>query len=104
MTVVGEHIFAAKINSQLSSESLTDWRAANNILPHEKIQLPNELESKCLELNRYFKLNFSAIDFILDTNNEYFFLEINPNGQWAWIEQLLEYPISKAITDILLEM
>jgi hypothetical protein len=29
------------------------------------------------------------------------FLEINPNGQWGWIEQELGTPISDAIVDLL---
>ena len=61
------------------------------------------LEKKCLELNSKLKLNFSAIDFILDVEKRLIFLEINPNGQWAWIEKRLGHNISNAITDFLIE-
>jgi len=30
-------------------------------------------------------LKFGRIDFLLK-NNEYFFLEVTPNGQWAWLD------------------
>ena len=57
----------------------------------------------CIELTRKLNLNYSAIDMILDENNDYVFLEINPNGQWAWIENKLQFPISKKIVDLLVE-
>lgn len=44
-------------------------------------------------------LQFAAIDFVLDVENRYWFLEINPNGQWVWIEHLVELPISKEIVN-----
>ena len=44
-------------------------------------------------------LRFGAIDLIRDVNGEYWFLECNPNGQWAWIENRTGLPISAAIVD-----
>ena len=71
------------------------------ILEHKKHKLPIDIELKCLELTKKLKLNYSAIDLVLDKNGKYIFLEINPNGQWAWIENILKFPISKRIVDIL---
>ena len=36
------------------------------------------------------------------SNNEYVFLECNPNGQWGWIEDELNLPMSEALVDCLL--
>lgn len=101
VTVVNQQVFPAAIDSQLFPDSKTDWRAYSDILPHAKIELPDSISSKCLALTNHFKLNFAAIDLILDNNDNYYFLEINPNGQWAWIELLLSYPISNTIIDFL---
>ena len=57
----------------------------------------------CLKLTKKLELNFSAIDLILDKNKDYIFLEINPNGQWAWIEKRLGYNISCEIIKLLME-
>lgn len=103
VTIVGDKIFPARIDSQSCSDSLIDWRATSNILPHHQIKLPDDIELKCFKLLKYYKLNFAAIDFILDENSDCIFLEINPNGQWAWIEKLLKYPISRTIVNFLLE-
>jgi hypothetical protein len=49
-------------------------------------------------------LRFSAIDLVLDPSGDYWFLELNPNGQWAWIEARTGLPISEAITNELVRI
>ena len=39
-------------------------------------------------------LTFGAIDLILTPDGEYVFLEVNINGQWAYLEDMLALPIS----------
>ena len=46
-------------------------------------------------------LNTGSADLILDKNGNYIFLEINPNGQWAWIEKQTGYEISNEIVNLL---
>lgn len=101
-TIVGNDVFSAKILSQNEISSKIDWRKSKYILEHKKHKLPIDIKLKCIELTKELKLNYSAIDLVLDKNGKYIFLEINPNGQWAWIENLLKYPISKKIVNILI--
>lgn len=101
VTVVGNSVYAAKILSQESDESKTDWRKSESMLEHESCNLPTDLEKKCKNLCERFNLDFSAIDFILDKEGRYWFLEINCNGQWAWLETLLGFPISRDIVKML---
>lgn len=103
VTVVGRRIYAALIHSQDYEESKVDWRAAGFPLAHTRINLPEELQQKCLILSAKFKLNFAAIDFILTEEDEFIFLEINPNGQWAWVEKRLNYNISNEICNLLVQ-
>jgi glutathione synthase/RimK-type ligase-like ATP-grasp enzyme len=103
VTVVGRKVFAARINSQEYEETTIDWRKGDNSnITHERIQLPQDTEYMCLELTRRLGLRFGAIDLILDKRMGYVFLEINPNGQWGWIERRLGYDISGEIVNILL--
>lgn len=102
-TVVGDEVFTAEIHSQVIDESKIDWRKGKQILEHKEHILPSHIKKMCIELTQKLNLNYSAIDMILDENNEYIFLEINPNGQWAWIENRLQFPISKKIVDLLIE-
>jgi D-alanine-D-alanine ligase-like ATP-grasp enzyme len=40
---------------------------------------------------------FAALDFIVTPEDQWTFLEANPNGQWAWIEDATGQPIAEAI-------
>lgn len=103
ITIVGKEIFPAFIHSQDFDASKTDWRRANHPLGHSHINIPDSIKDLCLRLTKELNLNFAAIDFILDTQENFIFLEINPNGQWAWIEKRLNYNISESIANLLLE-
>ncbi len=104
ITVVGNKVFAALIDSQAFNETEIDWRKGENIpLKYKKYKLPYDIEEKCKSLTKKLNLIFSAIDLILSKKKEFIFLEINPNGQWAWIEKKLNYAISKEIVNLLIE-
>lgn len=103
VTVVGAQVFAVAIYSQEVEEACQDWRRVETRkLRHEPHELPKELERKCVSLVQELKLQFGAIDLILTPAEEYIFLEINPNGQWAWIEEVCpEMRIRKALIELL---
>lgn len=99
VTVVGEKAFSAYIDSQNDNETKIDWRRKKR--KFIKYQLPIEIEKKCIGLVRKMGLSFGAIDIVKHIDGDYFFLEINPNGQWAWIEIDTNLPISDAIIEFL---
>ena len=102
VTVVAQRIFTCAIHSQDSPMTKDDWRHydfAN--VKHEQYQLPGEIESKLFSFMNECGLHFGAIDMILTPAGEYVFLEINPNGQFGWIEGLTGMPISRAIAEAL---
>lgn len=104
VTVVGRKVFVTKIYSQEYDETRIDWRKGQNFhLRHERINLPSDLEVKCIELVERLGLCFGAIDLALTREGEYIFFEINPNGQWGWIEKRLGYDISGEIVRLLQE-
>jgi len=59
--------------------------------------LPTEVAKACIALTQNLGLRFGALDFVLDPVGQLWFLEINPNGQWAWIETRTGHPIAAAI-------
>lgn len=101
VTMVGENAFAVSIDSQNNADTLVDWRRGEHPLKHIKIELPDEILKQCISLLKTLNLRFGAIDFILDKNGNFIFLEINPNGQWAWIEKQTGYEISNEIVNLL---
>lgn len=101
--VIGDKIFAARIDSQSASGGTrTDWRRYDiPKTPHQAYTLPSELQRQILALQRRLGLLYSSFDFVRTPTGEYVFLETNPFGQWLWIEDLTGLPISKAIAEFL---
>jgi glutathione synthase/RimK-type ligase-like ATP-grasp enzyme len=97
VTVINDAVFAASVDSQQSETTKVDWRRER--LPFTSYNLPQMLQNKCIEIVKALNLSFGAIDLIETPEGEYVFLEINPNGQWAWIEMDTGLPISDSIID-----
>ena len=105
VTVVGHRVMSAAIDSQASVRTAHDWRrdGAHMLQDWRPYQLPLEVEEKILRLMDYFSLNYGAIDIILTPDDEHVFLELNPCGEFFWLERAPGLPISSAIADLLLE-
>jgi hypothetical protein len=103
ITVVGREVFAAEIHSQHTHHTRHDWRrydiGQTPYFPHD---LPPDVQAQCVRLVERLGLCYGAIDMILTPDGRYVFIEINPNGQYLWIEQETGLPISAAICDLLM--
>lgn len=98
VVVVGDEIFPAEII--LDRKEFVDWRISDiegRDLRYVPITLPSDIREYCVEIVKRFGLRYSSIDLMRDAQGAYYFLELNPNGQWAWIEQLTEYKIRDSI-------
>lgn len=105
VTVVGDRVFAAAIGSQAHEDTEVDWRkGAVATLTHEVLALPDAIAARCVALVRSLNLRYGAIDLVWDREDEFWFLEVNPNGQWAWIENRTGLPIASALVDTLEEI
>jgi glutathione synthase/RimK-type ligase-like ATP-grasp enzyme len=103
ITVVGRQVFAAEIHSQATNHTRHDWRRYDLYqTPHAVHELPHEVAEMCVRLVEQLGLCYGAIDMVLTPDGRYVFLEINPNGQYLWIEGLTGLPISDAICDLLI--
>lgn len=106
VTVVGDKVFAAKIyNTGLKTDSpIRDWRVGHqkgNLQIEAFEDFPQALAQLCVQHVRALGLNFGAIDLVADKNGEFWFLENNPNGQWAFVEHATGQQIGKAIAELL---
>jgi glutathione synthase/RimK-type ligase-like ATP-grasp enzyme len=63
--------------------------------------LPSTIRERCTKLIRSLGLRYGAIDFILDKNDRLVFLEVNPTGDWNYIESQLSLPITKAMVNLI---
>jgi glutathione synthase/RimK-type ligase-like ATP-grasp enzyme len=99
ITVVDNNTFCASVDSQSDRETTVDWRRKK--LKFTPAEVSSQIKTKCIELVHDFGLSFGAIDLVKDKNDEFFFLELNPNGQWAWIEVDTGLKITDSIIDYL---
>lgn len=103
VTVIGDDIFPCEIHSQENSRTQLDWRHYEVSVPYKKGSLPPDIAEKCIALTKSYGLNYGAIDLIVTPDDQYIFLEINPNGQWLFIEQYVpELRMVEALTSYLL--
>jgi MvdD family ATP-grasp ribosomal peptide maturase len=103
--IVGKRVFTAAVDSQRSAKAQHDWRrqGLGLINSWQSYDLPEDIEAKLFKLIAYFGLNYGAIDIIVTPDGRHVFLEINPVGEFFWLECCPPYfPISQAIADLLL--
>lgn len=87
ITCFGTHIVAAKISSQEHPKGQTDWRVIPPLeLKIEPYQLPYTLERKISNFMQALGIVFGCFDFIVTPEDDYYFLEVNQQGQFLWIE------------------
>ena len=104
VTIVGERVFAASLDSAQMERSKTDWRREGLALisTWKPYALPADVEKGLLRLMDAFGLNYGAIDVIVTPEGKHVFLEVNPAGEFFWLELECGMPISDAIADVML--
>lgn len=104
VTVIGDCVYAAKIDSQLDERTKVDCRNINAEIPYTLFKLPYDIERKCLNFVQSYQLSFAAIDLIVRPDGEYVFLENNPNGQYLFVEERIsDMPLTKVLADLMIE-
>ena len=86
VTIIGDDVFTAELHSQMYEETRYDWRHYEVEIPMYEHQLPVEIAEQCLALTKAYGLNFSTSDMIVTPDGRYVFLEMNPNGQFLWVQ------------------
>ena len=95
VTVIGDEIFAAAVDLR-DLDYNVDVRINLNA-KHVAHPLPNDVADKLRGLMRRLGLIYGAIDLRLTADGRYVFLEINPAGQFLYVEQQTGQPIAAAL-------
>lgn len=100
VTVVGDYIFPAEINyNGMGIDG--DWRKKNKDgLTYSPVHLPADIETGIHELMDKLGLVFGGVDLAL-CGDDYYFIEVNPTGEWGWLVGNAGFQIHKAIADAL---
>ncbi|MGH9284414.1 MAG: MvdC/MvdD family ATP grasp protein [Acidimicrobiales bacterium] len=99
VTIVGERLFPAAIDVAGGSYPV-DFRF-NHELRITETELPGPVSTGLLALMDNLGLVFGAVDLRRTPDGDHFFLEVNPAGQWLFVEDKTAQPISRALAEVL---
>lgn len=93
------------IFSQESKQTSIDFRRYNTKDPNIKVpfKLPKLIENKITKVFKAYKMNSGSIDLLHTPSNKYFFLEINPVGQFGMVSEPCNYYLEKIIAKKLIQ-
>ncbi|MEX2984009.1 MvdC/MvdD family ATP grasp protein [Streptomyces sp. C36] len=103
VTVVGDRVFAAEIDASATSYPV-DMRMVVDETPVRPVALPPPLTAGLLRLMRRLGLVYGAIDLRRRPDGQYVFFEVNPAGQWLFVEERADMPISAEVAALLSRM
>jgi len=88
ITVVDSHLIATQlVATDHDGGQRCDIRRNNmEDVTYAGTTLPEQVASKINALMDHYDLRFAAIDMVVDKDGQWYFLEVNPNGQWAWLD------------------
>lgn len=101
ITVIDDQIFAGAIYTGSTSYEV-DFRMAMGEAEMAAFDVPKPLVRQLVDYVRRLRLTYGAIDMRLTPNGDYVFLEINPSGQWLFVEQRTGLPITDALAGLLM--
>jgi glutathione synthase/RimK-type ligase-like ATP-grasp enzyme len=96
VVVVGDQVFAAAV-----TPSSLDWRTGTGSA-WRRAELSTGAAGACVKLVKDLGLVTGALDFIVDTHGALVFLEVNPAGEWGFVERETGLPIAAALARALL--
>lgn len=100
VTVIGQEAFATRIEPRAGLTPDVDWRRTpQTSLRFTRERLPDEVSERCVSTVEHYGLSFGAIDLARRQDGGYTFFELNPNGQWAFIEQATGQPLRAKLAD-----
>ena len=96
--IAGE-FFTGKINNSENA----DWRLAQGNYVWSAYELPENIKAGLASMMQEMGLYIGAIDMIRGKDGEYYFLEVNPQGEWGMLQKELGFPIAERIADNLIK-
>ena len=100
---IGNSYFSMAIFSQENPKTAIDFRKYDNIFPNRNCpyNLPESIKKKLIKLNKILGLKTGSIDLIKSTSGEFYFLEINPEGQYGMTSVPCNYRLDEKISKYL---
>ncbi|MEU0844408.1 MvdC/MvdD family ATP grasp protein [Streptomyces sp. NPDC005962] len=81
---IGGTCHSVRIDAHSEAASL-DWRTDYDALSYSAVETPQEISQAVTTYMEAMRLTYAAFDFIVRPDGRWTFLEANPSGQWAWL-------------------
>ena len=103
VTCIGDELFIAKQTPDDTSTQTVDWRSLqdNGSRYDTDFALPDDIVIGIRKLMSKFDLGFAAMDFVVDSQENIYFLEVNPNGQWLGYTDEIGLPATASMAKCL---
>lgn len=97
--------YSMAILSQLDEQTKIDFRKYNDKKPNRFVpfRLPSHIDQKIKNLFTALNLNTGSVDLMVDENEVFYFLEINPVGQFGMMSSPCNYFLEKRVALNLLQ-
>ena len=100
VNVFGEQAFAASVTTHIPQAEL-DWRL-DMLATWSEHKIPEDVSEKLLLLVRTLGLHYGCIDLRQRPDGTYVFPEVNPAGQFLFIEVATGQPLARSFAELLL--
>jgi hypothetical protein len=100
VTFAGDAAFAAEIADPRGRPAL-DWRVDFRRARVRAVALPRDVEERLRRLVGALGLAYAAVDLRRRPDGEHVFLEVNPSGEWLFVERATAQPITAAVAALL---
>ena len=97
INVFGKYCYAAQIET-----SDVDWRPNLNV-PITSYELPRSMEQKLQDVLKRLNLEMGIFDFKISESGEYVWFEVNPQGQFLFLEPLTNQNLLQNFVNYLIE-
>ncbi|MEO5890278.1 MAG: grasp-with-spasm system ATP-grasp peptide maturase [Ferruginibacter sp.] len=91
--------FSMAILSQMDEQTKIDFRKYNEKKPNRFVPflLPDDIDNKIKSLFGKLDLNTGSVDLMVDQEDDFYFLEINPVGQFGMVSSPCNYFLEKKV-------
>ena len=101
--ILHEKVYSAAIISQTHEQTRVDFRKYDSESPNKIVpfKLPHNIEEKLASLVYKLDIDSGSAD-IVKKGNKFYFLEVNPVGQYDFVSKACNYQLDKVIAKTLL--
>jgi glutathione synthase/RimK-type ligase-like ATP-grasp enzyme len=98
--VFGDQLFAFRLKPSVPADDLKQLKLSQ--IGHSIWALDPSMEHKIRKFMSHYSLEFGAFDFGVVDGDEPYFLELNPNGQWLWLQFMTGCDLETPFIELLL--